>query len=80
LLLRRKMFGAWKNGGEHGGGGSLIDDERYYTHFADSVYGNDLRILKPVVGYSSEETMPRWRSPPVPFCHMKENPKWNDTA
>lgn len=47
----------------------LVKDEEYYVHFADSVFGADLRVLAPVVRYDDKETTPRWTSPPVPFCH-----------
>ncbi|KAJ4171738.1 hypothetical protein NW754_000317 [Fusarium falciforme] len=47
----------------------LVKDEMYYTHFTDSVFGADLRVLAPVVRYSDKEATPRWTSPPVPFCH-----------
>jgi crotonobetainyl-CoA:carnitine CoA-transferase CaiB-like acyl-CoA transferase len=49
----------------------LVKNEDYYVHFSDSVFGVDLRVLAPVVRYADEETTPRWRSPPVPFCHHK---------
>jgi crotonobetainyl-CoA:carnitine CoA-transferase CaiB-like acyl-CoA transferase len=49
----------------------LVKDEKYYVHFSDSVFGADLRVLAPVVKYASDETTPRWTSPPVPFCHHK---------
>lgn len=48
---------------------SLIKDEKYYVHFSDSVFGSDLRVLGPVVKYEADEFMPKWDSPPVPFCH-----------
>jgi methyl coenzyme M reductase alpha subunit len=57
---------AWKDNSD------LISNEDYYVHFDDSVYGKDIRILRPLVQYSSKETTPRWTSPPVPFCHHKE--------
>lgn len=47
----------------------LVKKEDYYVHFSDSVFGADLRVLAPVVKYASEESTPRWTSPPVPFCH-----------
>lgn len=47
---------------------NLISNEKYYTHFHDSVYGSDLRVLAPVVRYEDEQTTPKWTSPPVPFC------------
>jgi hypothetical protein len=49
----------------------LIKNEGYYVHFADSVFGKDLRVLAPLVKYDGEELTPRWTSPPVPFCHHK---------
>ncbi|PNP77087.1 hypothetical protein FNYG_09556 [Fusarium nygamai] len=48
---------------------NLIKDEKYYVHFSDSVFGSDLRVLGPVVKYDADEFMPKWDSPPVPFCH-----------
>ncbi|KAJ5596378.1 hypothetical protein N7450_002836 [Penicillium hetheringtonii] len=48
---------------------NLIKDEKYYVHFSDSVFGDDLRVLAPVVQYAEEEQSPKWKSPPVPFCH-----------
>lgn len=50
----------------------LVSDEKYYTHFNDSVYGRDIRILKPLVQYTAAESTPHWSSPPVPFCHHKD--------
>ena len=47
----------------------LIKDEKYYVHSPDSIFGSDLRVLGPVVKYESEESAPKWDSPPVPFCH-----------
>ena len=49
----------------------LIEDEKYYVHFSDSVFGDDLRVLAPIVKYDEEEMTPKWTSPPVPFCHHK---------
>jgi hypothetical protein len=57
---------AWKENSD------LVTNEEYYTHFRDSVYGKDVRVLRPVVRYTDEETTPRWTSPPVPFCYHKE--------
>ncbi|KAL7946822.1 CoA-transferase family III domain-containing protein [Trichoderma barbatum] len=48
---------------------NLVEDEGYYVHFSNSVFGADLRVLAPVVRYADKETTPRWTSPPVPFCH-----------
>jgi crotonobetainyl-CoA:carnitine CoA-transferase CaiB-like acyl-CoA transferase len=53
---------AWKQHSD------LVSDEKYYTHFDNSIYGKDLRILGPVATFESEESTPRWASPPVPFC------------
>ncbi|BCS02200.1 uncharacterized protein AKAW2_60464S [Aspergillus luchuensis] len=47
----------------------LIKNEKYYVHFSNSVFGSDLRVLAPVVRYAEQEYSPRWKSPPVPFCH-----------
>jgi hypothetical protein len=49
----------------------LIKNEKYYVHFSDSVFGDDLRVLAPIVKYYEKELTPRWSSPPVPFCHHK---------
>lgn len=49
----------------------LIENEKYYSHFSDSVFGDDLRVLAPIVKYDEELLTPRWTSPPVPFCHHK---------
>ncbi|CAD0111442.1 unnamed protein product [Aureobasidium uvarum] len=48
---------------------SLIENEKYYVRFSDSVFGNDLRVLAPIVKYDDEKVTPRWSTPPVPFCH-----------
>ena len=63
------VFQAWKIAGEEGE--NLIADEKYFTHFGDSVYGKDLRILAPVVRYGNQEVTPRWITPPMPFCYHK---------
>ncbi|CEL06047.1 Putative Alpha methylacyl-CoA racemase [Aspergillus calidoustus] len=47
----------------------LVKNEDYYVHFSNSVFGDQLRVLGPVVRYADEKTTPRWTSPPVPFCH-----------
>jgi crotonobetainyl-CoA:carnitine CoA-transferase CaiB-like acyl-CoA transferase len=47
----------------------LIKNEKYYVHFLDSMFGDDLRVLAPIVRYDEKELTPRWSSPPVPFCH-----------
>ncbi|KAB5518013.1 CoA-transferase family III domain-containing protein [Coniochaeta sp. 2T2.1] len=47
----------------------VVEDEKYYVHFTDSVFGADLRVLAPVVRYEDGEASPRWTSPPVQFCH-----------
>lgn len=60
---------AWKNTSD------FISNEKYYTHFGNSVYGSDLRTLGPVVRYGAQESTPRWTSPPVPFCQHK-NAQW----
>ncbi|TVY79286.1 Succinate--hydroxymethylglutarate CoA-transferase [Fusarium oxysporum f. sp. cubense] len=52
----------------------LIQDEKYYVHFSDSVFGSDLRVLGPVVQYDKEEYSPKWNSPPVSFCHHEFRP------
>lgn len=51
---------------------SLTEEEEFYVHFADSVYGKDLRILAPVVKYPEDPASQfHWASPPVPFCFHK---------
>lgn len=57
---------AWKKTSD------LVSNERYYTHFDNSVYGKDLRVLKPLVEYTDKEATPHWTSPPVPFCHSAD--------
>lgn len=57
---------AWKQNSD------LVADEKYYTHFSNSVYGSDLRVLRPLVQYTDKEATPHWTSPPVPFCYHKE--------
>ncbi|KAL2840364.1 CoA-transferase family III [Aspergillus pseudodeflectus] len=47
----------------------LVKNEDYYVHFSNSVFGDQLRVLGPVVRYADEKTTPKWTSPPVPFCH-----------
>ena len=47
----------------------LVENDKYYVRFSDSVFRNDLRVLAPVVRYDTEEVTPRWTSPPVPFYH-----------
>lgn len=47
----------------------LTKDEKYYMHYDNSVYGKDLRVLKPLVEYTDKAITPHWTSPPVPFCH-----------
>lgn len=65
IELYYDIYEAWKKAG-------LVDDEQYFTHFYDSVYGKDLRVLRPLAQYSDEKTTPRWTSPPVPFCYHKD--------
>jgi hypothetical protein len=48
---------------------NLIEDDRYYVRFRDSVFGSDLRTLAPVVRYNDGDISPKWTSPPVPFCY-----------
>ncbi|GFP57143.1 acetyl-coenzyme A transferase nodX [Trichoderma asperellum] len=57
---------AWKANSD------LIRNEKYYTHFYDSVYGKDLRTLAPVIRYGDQESSPRWTGPPVPFCQSRD--------
>ncbi|KAL7912391.1 CoA-transferase family III domain-containing protein [Trichoderma velutinum] len=47
-------------------------DRSFNVHFADCVYGKDLRILAPVVKYPEDPASQfHWASPPVPFCFHK---------
>jgi hypothetical protein len=71
IELYYMIAAAWKKNSD------LISDEKYYTHFKDSVYGNDLRVLAPVVRYDDQQTTPRWTSPPVPFCQHTD-PHWRN--
>lgn len=66
IELYYEIMAAWKKSSD------LVSSERYYTHFYHSVYGRDLRVLKPVVEYTSSESTPHWTSPPVPFCHSTD--------
>lgn len=61
--LYYEIMRAWKENS------MLTEDEKYYVHFYDTVFGRDLRTLAPIVKYDEEEISPRWTSPPVPFCH-----------
>lgn len=61
--LHDQISQAWKDNSD------LISNEEYYTHFSDSVYGKDIRIVRPLVQYTDSESTPRWSSPPVPFCY-----------
>lgn len=61
--LYYNIVGAWNESS------NLVKDEKYFVHFSDSIFGSDLRVLAPVVKYTSMENSPRWTSPPVPFCH-----------
>ncbi|KAL4807206.1 CoA-transferase family III domain-containing protein [Aspergillus unguis] len=70
IELYYMIAAAWKENTD------LVSNEKYYTHFNDSVYGKDLRIVAPVVRYHDEQTTPRWTSPPVPFC-QHTNAHWN---
>ncbi|KAM0445326.1 hypothetical protein ACHAPV_002759 [Trichoderma viride] len=66
---------AWDRYAERDGS-SYTRNEEFYTHFKDSVYGKDLRILAPIVQYTNpadKDSTPKWTSPPVPFC-------FNETA
>jgi hypothetical protein len=48
--------------------GGLTNNEDFFVHFNDTVYGKDLKILRPVVQYDDPKSTPHWKSPPVPFC------------
>jgi hypothetical protein len=61
--LYYEIMRAWQENSD------LFKDEKYYVHFDDTVFGKDLRTLAPVVRYSDESIIPKWTSPPVPFCH-----------
>ena len=63
--LYYQIMKAWKENSK------LTEDEKYYVHFTDTVFGSDLRTLAPIVRYDEEEVSPKWSSPPVPFCHHK---------
>ncbi|KAJ9298234.1 hypothetical protein DTO271G3_3839 [Paecilomyces variotii] len=69
IELYYMIAAAWKENTD------LISNEKYYTHFNDSVYGNDLRVLAPVIRYEDDQTTPKWTSPPVPFC-QHTNAHW----
>jgi hypothetical protein len=71
IELYYMITAAWKKNSD------LISNEKYYTHFKDSVYGNDLRVLAPVVRYDDRHTTPSWSSPPVPFCQHSD-PCWRN--
>lgn len=66
IELYYDIMEAWKANSD------LVSDERYYTHFDNSVYGKDLRVLKPLVEYTNSEHTPHWTGPPVPFCHSSD--------
>lgn len=66
IELYYAIYEAWKATSD------LVSDEKYYTHFDDSVYGKDLRVLKPLVEYTDKAQTPHWTSPPVPFCHSAD--------
>jgi hypothetical protein len=66
IELYYDIMAAWKKHSD------LISNERYYTHFSNSVYGQDLRVLKPLVEYTDEESSPYWSGPPVPFCQTAQ--------
>ncbi len=71
LELYYRVMAAWDRYAEENGGG-LTRDEDLYVHFADSVYGKDLRILAPVVKYLQDPASQfRWDRAPVPFCFDK---------
>lgn len=61
--LYYQILDAWKSKSD------LIDNEKYYVHFSDSVFGKDLRVLGPIIRYDEQQTSPKWSTPPVPFCH-----------
>ncbi|KAH7041516.1 CoA-transferase family III domain-containing protein [Microdochium trichocladiopsis] len=61
--LYYQIMKAWRENSK------LIENERYYVHFKDTVFGSDLRTLAPVVQFDDEDINPKWTSPPVPFCH-----------
>lgn len=66
IELYYDIMNAWKENSD------LISNEKYYTHFSNSVYGKDIRVLRPLVEYTDKDTTPRWTGPPVPFFHNKE--------
>lgn len=61
--LYYEILKAWERNG------SSMENDEFFVHFSNSVFGADLRVLGPVVKYEEKEMNPRWTSPPVPFCH-----------
>ncbi|KAG9250770.1 CoA-transferase family III domain-containing protein [Emericellopsis atlantica] len=61
--LYYEIMRAWRENSK------LFEDEKYYVHFNDTVFGSDVRTLGPIVKYSDDQLTPRWTSPPVPFCY-----------
>lgn len=54
IELYYDIMAAWKKSSD------LVSNEKYYTHFIDSLYGQDLRVLKPLVQYTTAESTPHW--------------------
>lgn len=54
---------AWERNGD------IMNKEEFFVRFSNSTFGNDLRVLAPIVKYAEKGMSPYWNSPPVPFCH-----------
>ncbi|RFU76004.1 alpha methylacyl- racemase [Trichoderma arundinaceum] len=66
--LYYRIVAAWDRYAEKNEGG-LTKEEDFYVHFANSIYGNDLRILAPVAKYTKDPASQfHCNGPPVPFC------------
>ena len=50
---------------------SPMRNEDFFVTFTDSVFGDKLRVLGPIVKFEDKDSNPVWKSPPVPFCHHK---------
>ncbi|KAH7399176.1 alpha methylacyl-CoA racemase [Phaeosphaeria sp. MPI-PUGE-AT-0046c] len=63
--LYYKILEAWEQNGD------FMQNEDFFVQFSDSVFGDNLRVLAPIVGYADKDMSPKWTSPPVPFCYHK---------
>jgi hypothetical protein len=61
--LYYEILKAWERNGEH------MQNEEFFVRFSNSSFGQDLRVLAPIVKYAEQEMSPKWTGPPVPFCH-----------